>query len=286
MIPARFPQFEASSIKVLKALDVSLERISGLTCCPEPLSMKTLNREMWYSVAARNISLAESMGLDIMTVCNGCTETLFEANRDLKEDDKLRLRVNRNLREINMSFKGTIQVKSMLRVLCQDIGTREIRNHVKLPLSRTRVAVHYGCHIFPELSEFDDPMRPHSLQTIIHCIGGETVSYANEMTCCAAFARPINEDASLEFVKAKFEGLCDVRADCLVVICPYCFLQMDLGQMMLNRKSKSNFQIPVIYLSQLIGLTFGFNARDLGFDYHFVKVESFAKKIAVGNGKF
>lgn len=283
MIPARFPQFEASALKVLKALDIVLEKISGWTCCPEPLSMQTLNRNMWYSVAARNISLAESEGLDILTICNGCNETLFEANKKLKADETLRRSVNRNLREIGRSFEGKIAVKSVLRILYEDIGEEEIKRHVKIPLRGAKVGVHYGCHIFPELQEFDDIKDPHSLKDLVRALGAEVVSYNSEIVCCAAFARPINEDFSLEFVEKKLEDLTNAGAECLVVMCPYCFLQLDLGQAMISRKSKRNYKIPIVYYTQLLGLAMGFSPREMGFHYHLNKVDNFAERILAAN---
>lgn len=283
MIPARFPQFEASALKVLKVLDIELEKISGWTCCPEPLSMQTLNKEMWYSVAARNISLAESEGLDILTLCNGCNDTLFEANKSLKADETLRRNVNRNLREIGRSFEGKIAVKSVLRVLYEDIGVEEIKRHVKVPLRGAKVAVHYGCHMFPELEEFDDIKHPHSLKDLVHALGAEVVSYPSEMVCCAAFARPINEDLSLEFVKKKLEDLANASAECLVVMCPYCFLQLDLGQVTISRKSSRNYNIPIVYYTQLLGLAMGFSPREMGLHYHMTKIDNFAERIATAN---
>jgi len=278
MIPARFPQFEASSLKILEALDVKLERIDGWTCCPEPLSMQTLSKEMWYSVAARNICLAEEKGLDILTLCNGCNETLFEVNKELKENEKLRQTVNENLKETGRSFKGTVSVKSILRVLYEDVGLDEISKHVKIPFKGVKVGVHYGCHIFPELRDFDDEQNPTSLKELVRTLGAEVVDYPSEMTCCAAFARPINEEVSLEFVEEKLDDIKAVGADCIVVLCPYCFLQLDLGQVIISRKSKKDYGIPVVYFSQLLGLAMGFSPKEMGLDFHMNKVENLSQK--------
>lgn len=279
MIPSRFPQFEASSLKVLKALGVELERIEGWSCCPEPLSMQTMSKETWYTVAARNISLAEEKGLDILTLCNGCNETLFEVNKELKADNKLKQKVNRNLNEIGRTFRGNISVKSFFRVLYEDVGPEEIKKHVKSPLKNTKVAVHYGCHIIPELEDFDDVKNPQSLKRIINAIGGEVVAYPSEMTCCAAFARSISEHMSLEFVKEKIIDIGAAHAECIVVLCPYCFLQLDLGQILVSRRTAKRSEIPVLYLTQLIGFAMGFNPKEMGVDFHAIKTNGLARKM-------
>lgn len=275
LIPARFPQFEASSVKVLEKLGVILERIDGWTCCPEPTSMQVVNKETWYAVAARNICLAEERGLDILTLCNGCNETLFEVNRDLKTDGKLRMKVNEVLGKINRKFEGKIAIKSILRVLYEDIGLDGIRKHVEAPFENAKVAVHYGCHILPELEDFDDIKNPRSLKELVGVLGAEAVAYPSEMTCCAAFARPINEDFALEFVKEKLNDIANAEAEYLVVLCPYCFLQFDVGQAVLARNLHRNFKIPVLYYPQLLGLAMGFEPRQMGLEFHAIKVCSF-----------
>lgn len=277
MIPSRFPQFEASSLKVLGKLGVKLERIDGWTCCPEPLSMQTWSKETWYSVAARNISLAEDKHLDILTICNGCNETLFEVNKELKKDDRLKQQVNRELEKIGRKFKGEISVKSILRVLYEDVGLEEIRKHVKTPLKNLKAALHYGCHIFPELEDFDDVKNPQSLRKIVNAIGAEVVTYPSEMACCAAFVRPISDEVSLEFVEEKLADMSAAGAQCIVVLCPYCFLQLDLGQMVLSRKLDKSYKMPVLYLSQLLGLSMGFNSREMGLNFHAIKTDNLAQ---------
>jgi heterodisulfide reductase subunit B len=283
MIPSRFPQFEASSLKVLEKLGIELERIQGWTCCPEPLSMQTVSKETWYAVAARNISLAEERHLDILTICNGCNETMFEVNKELKQDDNLRRKINYQLKKIGRTFKGEVSVKSILRVLSEDVGLNEIRNHVKIPLNNVKVAVHYGCHIFPELEDFDDMKKPQSLQKIVGALGAEVVTYSSEMACCAAFARPINEEVSLEFAREKLDDMNAAGADCIVVLCPYCFLQLDLGQMLCSRNFGRNYRMPVFYLSQLMGIAMGFSPNEMGLNFHAIKPENIAQKIRAIN---
>lgn len=270
-ISARFPHFESSTLKVLKELGFELKRLKGVTCCPEPVSMHMLNLKAWYTVAARNICLAEEAGLDILTFCNGCNATLFRVNQDLKAAEGLRREVNENLKRVGKKFEGKIAVKSILRVLFEEAGQSVIKVHVKNPLHNIKVAVHYGCHIFDEIKDFDDPKNPKSLKELVRVLGADVVSYPSEMLCCAAFARTIDKELALVVAEEKLNDLVDASADCLVVICPYCFLQYDLSQIILTGQSKKTFEIPILYYPQLLGLAMGFNARDMRLDFHKVK---------------
>ena len=162
LISLRFPHIEYSAIKVLDKLGIGLSYLQGVTCCPEPVSMTMVNSRAWYAIAARNICLAEKEGLDIVTLCNGCNSTLFRVNEDLKADDKLRVEVNDYLSAIGKHFEGKINVKSILRVLYQDVRPNEIKKYISKPLEGLSVAVHPGCHIFDELKAygFEKDSRP------------------------------------------------------------------------------------------------------------------------------
>lgn len=278
LISLRFSQFESSTINVLKKLGIKLKLLENVTCCPEPISMQTLNMLAWYTIAARNICLAEQMGYDIITICNGCNATLFRVNEDLKMNSKLRMKVNKNLHEVGKKFEGRIAVKSILRVLYEDVGLDRIKGKVKNPLANINVAVHYGCHIFDEVQNFDNATNPKSLINLVKVLGAKVVSYPSEMLCCGShIAGYIEEDLSPRLVMEKLSDLASVNADCLTVICPYCFLQYDLGQMILKRKLK--FQIPILYYSQLMGLAMGFTAREMGLDLHKVKTHRLTEKL-------
>lgn len=280
VISLRFPQFESSTINVLSRLGIELNQLEDVTCCPEPTSMRMLNSLAWYTIAARNICLAEEKGLDILTICNGCNATLFRVNEDLKMNSKLRMTVNEKLKEIGKEFTGKIDVKSLLRVLYKDIGPAKIKENVKKTFHNIKVAVHYGCHIFDEIRMYDDAKNPKSLKDLVQALGANVTPYSSEMLCCGGhMARYIDEGLSLNCIEEKLADLTNVNADCLVVICPYCFLNYDLGQMILAKNFKKKIQTPILYYPQLLGLAMGFGARDMGLELHKVKAHELIEKI-------
>ena len=98
----------------------------GSSCCGTTY-LETLDHKTALAVAARNICIAEEMGLDIVTVCNGCTEVLTKANKELKENQELRDEVNEVLFDIGKQFKGTVEVKHFVKMLKEDVGLDRIR---------------------------------------------------------------------------------------------------------------------------------------------------------------
>lgn len=280
LISFRFPQFESSTTAVLKKLGIEITPLENLTCCPEPVAIRPLNRIAWYTIAARNISLAERKGRDLLTICNGCNGTLSRVNEDLKTDNELRKKVNENLKAIGMKFEGNITVKSILRLFCEDVGLDRIREKVEKPLRDIKVAVHYGCHILDEIKDYDDARNPKSLNSLVGILGAKVCSYPSQMLCCGShISGYVDESLSHRLIMEKINDLIEVNADCLAVICPYCFLQYDLGQMILSKKLQRKNQIPILYYPQLLGLAMGFSAHDMGLELHKINADKLVQKL-------
>ncbi len=89
----------------MKALDVELVDLP-FSCCPAPTNMKLVHYDSWLALAARNLCLAEEAGLSILAMCNGCVNTLKEANLILKEDTRRRNKVNQALDGIRSCLQG------------------------------------------------------------------------------------------------------------------------------------------------------------------------------------
>jgi len=270
LIASKLPQLEASAVAVLKKLKVESELADGFACCPDPFSMKILNREAWYALAARNLCVAEQNKLDVLTLCNGCNLTLSKVNNDLTADAELRTRVNITLKRVGKQFEGRIEVKSILRTLFEDVGSDEIEKLVQNPLTKVRAALHYGCHIFEELKKFDDAKSPQSLTRLVEATGATVVPYSKQTLCCGSLAQFCNDDVYLKIVEEKLLSVTRSGANCMIVICPYCFLQYDLGQALIEKRFRKSFRIPVLYYPQLLALAIGLPLRDVGLHYHHI----------------
>ncbi|MCK5076021.1 MAG: CoB--CoM heterodisulfide reductase subunit B, partial [Calditrichia bacterium] len=147
MISLKYPQMEKSIRYSAEKLGIDLVDETRFSCCPDPIYFKADDRVKWLTLAARNICLAEERGLDIVTMCSGCTSTLCEVNHVLKNDNDLRKKVNKRLKKIDKEFKGTVSVKHLVTLLRNEVGMEQIRNSVKYPLTDLKVAIHYGCHL-------------------------------------------------------------------------------------------------------------------------------------------
>jgi heterodisulfide reductase subunit B len=280
MMTTKYPQFESAVRKTMGRIGVEFFDINGFTCCPDPIYYQARNKMEWYTIAARNLSLAEDYGYDIITTCSGCTATLSEVNLSLKEDRELRAKINERLGEIGRQFKGTINVRHAITVLRDDFGVDRIAQTVTRPLSGLNVAVHYGCHLLKpsRVMRVDDPDHPTILGKLIRTIGAEPIHHERTLLCCgrACMTDAIREQMVMDILDTiKSQG-----ADCMGLICPTCFDEFDTGQILLGRKYNKAFNIPVIYYFQLLGLAQGLEPGAVGLNMHKIKVDRIFEKVA------
>ncbi len=281
-IPNRLPHLELAARKVLPKLDVNLIDIPEFGCCPEPIGIQELSRDAWMAMAAINLCLAEEKGLNIVTLCNGCFETLRTVNVELKEDSHHRDKVNAVLSKIGKEYKGTQEVKHVLEVLYNDIGVDKIKSSVTKELKGVKVAVHYGCHVLrpSAVLKTDDPFQPKSLDELVNALGAESTPYLRKMLCCGTGIEGIDKENQLWMVHDKLVQVERMKADCMTMLCPLCYIQYEMGQLQLKKEPYSaQFKIPVMYYAELLGLAMGMEQSEFGFKLHRVKVDPVLQKV-------
>jgi len=273
MMATKYPWFEAAVRQSLARVGMELIDVDGFTCCPDPIYFQARDKMEWYTIAARNISLAEDLGYDIVTTCSGCTATLSEVNLALKEDETLRKEINRRLKRINREYKGSIDVRHAVTVLRDDFGIDRVEETVTRPLEGLKVAVHYGCHLLKpsRVMRVDDPDHPTILETLLRAIGAEPIHHEMTLLCCGRAC--ITDSIPEHMLGDILDAVKSHDADCMGLICPTCFDEFDLGQIVLGRKLGKTFDVPIVYYFQLLGIAQGMGTEEVGLHMHKVKLD-------------
>jgi heterodisulfide reductase subunit B len=262
--PARYPGIESSTRAVCKELGMEIVELEGAGCCPAPGVIKSFETDAWLAIAARNLALAQNKGADILTICNGCYGSLFDAAHILHNDPEKLRAVNKILREVGLEYNGDVKVHHFAEVFYKEIGLEHLKSHVKNPLN-LNVAVHYGCHFLKpsNIKALDDPERPKILDELVEVTGAKSVNYKDKMMCCGAGGgvRSGNPALATKFTEEKLKNMKAVGAQFIIDVCPFCHLQFDRTQ-----KDVKGYDIPVIHLSQLYGLALGIPKEKLGLD--------------------
>ncbi|VUT24890.1 MAG: CoB--CoM heterodisulfide reductase subunit B [Candidatus Methanolliviera sp. GoM_asphalt] len=270
--PNRYPGIEAATMKVLKKFDIETRDLDGASCCPAPGVFGSFDLNTWLLIAARNVTLADMMGLDVYVTCNGCYGSLQEADHLLKEKPELKDWVNENLKDEDLEYKGNIEVKHVVELLYDDIGIKRLKEAVVAPLD-AKIGVHYGCHFLKPsaVRGHGSSERPTILDELVEATGAESVDYKDKLMCCGAGGgvRTRDLEVSLTFTKQKFESMKKVGIDATINPCAFCHLQMDRGQVEIHDKFNGElFNMPVLFITQLIGLSLGMSTEELGLNAH------------------
>jgi CoB--CoM heterodisulfide reductase subunit B len=266
LIPSRYPSIEIASRKVLEDLGVRMHELSGTTCCPNQMAIKSTDESFWELMAARNLAIAEKNGYDILSLCNGCYNTLKTVNTKLKNNDRLREEINSKLFSMGIEFKGTINVKHILEVLISDLGLTTIEKALVRNLKSLNAATHTGCHVTrPEDNiTFDDMKEPKTLDKLTGLLGIKSVDYPEKHLCCGGGLKVASAEDAAAFARKKLLHMKENGADCIIVACPYCRAQFESAQSDIRENYNEKFELPVFYITELIALAMGYTPNELG----------------------
>jgi succinate dehydrogenase / fumarate reductase cytochrome b subunit len=132
-------------------------------------------------------------------------------------------------------------------------------------LTGLKVASYYGCQLLRPVEDtgYDDPDNPTSFDRLVEALGATPVDYAGKTRCCGFHILTVNEDTSTKMAVKRLEEAADAEADIMVTPCPLCHTSLDAYQPRATRMQGSSVRMPVVHLSQLVGLAVGLDSGDL-----------------------
>ena len=278
LIPLRIPSIELASRKVFEKIGIETVELTGYSCCPEPVISRLADRKTWLAASARNLAMAEELGLDIMTLCNGCYETLVEVNETLKHEPEALEETNKVLRTFGKQYQGKVEVKHVVEVLYEDVGISKVKDSIVKP-QKLKAAMHYGCHLYRETDGKDVWRKPNMMKELTQVAGAEIVDYGFERLCCGFPSMHADEEFSLkERLLPKLRKITDATADAVILTCPACTVQFETGQTLL-RKYNYQFNLPAMNVMELLALAMGVPVSELSLNFHRSPVLQLAQKL-------
>jgi heterodisulfide reductase subunit B len=260
--------YEQSVRACLGALGVDLRELDDWICCGATAA-HSLNHKLAVALPARNLAIAERDGCaDLLAPCPMCSAQLLKANTALAQDRTLREEMSAT---VELPVAGKTQVINLIQVF-QRIGLEQLKSKVVRQLSEFKPACYYGCLLVrpPETLRFDDCEHPSSMETILSALGAAPAEWNYKTECCGAGMTMCNEQTVLDLSHKIISNAAAHGANCIVVACPMCHVNLDMKQADIERKYGVRHGMTVYYLSDLVGLALGLNLNQLGVDRHFV----------------
>ncbi len=260
---------DMSARSISKPLDMQLIDVEKWTCCGST-PYGSLDELESILVAARNLAIAENTGLDLVTPCSSCCVTLSKANLYLKEHPHLKGMVNKALAVANLEYRGNLRVRHLVDVLYSDITPEFIESRVQRQLNGLRVAPYYGCQLSRPDYGFDNTEFPRSIDRLVECLGAEAISFPLKARCCGGSSILSEEDLALELINKLLDNATENGAQCVVTPCPLCQTNLDAYQGRVNSRFRKHYNLPVLFITQLIGIALGISPESLGLDTNIV----------------
>ena len=251
-----------SCLAVSKALGIELNEIKGWTCCGASAAHQT-DRKLAASLASANLLLAKQMGMDMVVNCAACYNRSKVANYEIINSKEIRESLADNLGE---TYDGSVPVRHFIEILLKDIGPVKLRKKIVNPLKDLKVAAYYGCYLVrpPEVTNFDDPENPTIIESLIDVMGGENVEWSGKVDCCGGMQNLTRTEITVRRSAAVIEMAEAAGAECIAVACPMCQISLDVRQADMEKLLGRQYNMPVIYVTQLLGLAMGLSPTELG----------------------
>jgi heterodisulfide reductase subunit B len=261
-------EFDLSLKEVLTTLNVQLEEINDWSCCGAS-SAHIMSHLLSVALPARNLLNANKQGLeDVVAPCAACYNRLVTSKHEMKLDEHIRIKTEELLEE---KFVGSPEVCNLIQ-LFQRIGIEKIKEQRKFELSGLTVASYYGCLLVRpnDLLGFDNQEEPKSMEEIVSATGAKNTEWNFKTECCGAAHSIAHTEIVEKLSKKILDDAMAHNADIIVTACPMCHSNLDMRQKNIIKHNKDQKKIPILYLSQLIGLSLGIDTKKLGLNLHFI----------------
>jgi heterodisulfide reductase subunit B len=270
-----------STLAVARALKLDFEEPKGWTCCGATAGHQT-DRELAVALSAANLAKVQDMKLDMVVNCAACYNRMKVANHEISTHAAVRRKVRDALEK---DYDGSVKVRHLLEVLLEDIGLPTLTKSLKRTLNGLKVACYYGCLLVrpPEILQFDDPENPKSLDRLVTAMGGVSLEWPCKVDCCGGSLSLSRTDVVVQLTESILDMAVQSGAECIAVSCPMCQINLDVRQQDINKLSGRNYRMPVIYITQLLGLCLGLDASELGFEKLMVPAVNVLKKMEVNS---
>jgi heterodisulfide reductase subunit B len=272
--------YDMSAKAICRALDIDLLEIPDWVCCGASSGHMT-SQLLSVALPVRDLIAAREMGLDTAVCCAACYSRLRTANETMgSRESELTAQVDQ---VVGSSYRGESEVKHLLEIVTAEYGLDALQEQVSADLSDLRVAAYYGCLLVrpPEVVAFDDPENPTCMDKLVEALGAQAVDWPYKIECCGAGLSLTRTDVVLKLCRDIYQAATDRGAECLLVACPLCQANLDVRQAQVNKRYKTDYNLPVMYFTQLTGLALGIPPKELGLSKLMVSADKLLKAKAL-----
>lgn len=256
---------------VFNALGLELRELPSWNCCGATTYISVEECQA-FALGARNLALAEKVGLEVVAPCTACFMILKKTKDHLERYADLRSRVEDALATVGLRYEGKAEIRHPLEILLRDVGVKGLKAKVKKPLRGWNVAPYYGCLIARPYA-LSEGFTLEAFDQLVPALGANLVDFELKARCCGGSLTGTIEDVGHRLVYILLHQAKLAKAHALVTVCPLCQLNLEAHQGKIKRQYGDDVTIPIPYFTQLIGMALGLPEKALGLHKLLVPLE-------------
>ncbi|TKJ36806.1 MAG: heterodisulfide reductase subunit B [Planctomycetes bacterium B3_Pla] len=273
-------EYDLSTKKVCEVLGIELAEIENWICCGASPAHQC-DELMSVALPAKNMALAAQTDdvKELCAPCASCYSRLKFAQERLKDAD-----LRKNVEHVIAGeYPDDMEILHVLDVVMEKVGLDTVAEKVVRSLGGVKVACYYGCLMTrpPKVTGRRQYENPTDMESVMAALGAEPLDWNMKTFCCGASFALTQTDVVLELTEKILADAESVGANAVAVGCPLCHANLDGRQPQINEKFDTNYNTPIFYFTELMGLAFGISAKDLGLFKHLTNVDGFLKERAL-----
>jgi heterodisulfide reductase subunit B2 len=247
---------------VAQSLGIDLVEVRDWVCCGAS-SAHAASHLLSIALPVLNLSHAEQDGFEkLIAPCLACLSRFKAANVEIEHDLHLKSKIHE---VFDYKYQGSVKVYHPLEVFLE-MGLDRIREKIRKKLTGLKIACYYGC-VFtrpPRVAQFDNVENPQSMDSIVRVLGAEPLPWSFKTECCGVSMTLTRSDIVLKLTNDILREAKEAGAHAIAVCCPLCQANLDGRQRQIEETYRTKYGIPIIYITQLMGLAFGAYPREVG----------------------
>ncbi|NOQ39861.1 MAG: disulfide reductase [Anaerolineales bacterium] len=270
--------YHKSALETTEVFDIELQELDDWNCCGATTYFH-VDAILAHTLVARNLALAEKEGLDLVAPCSACYKNAYFTNDYIKNDPDLKEHINFALEEDDLQFNAELEVFHLIDIFANDVGPDMIKEKVTNPLKGLIIAGYYGCQIVRPRKNGEEVENPQFFEEIISAMGAEPAYFPERLRCCGGSLIMTNRVAALNMVRILLQSAEKNGAHVIATACPLCQVNLECYQEQVNEEFGTNFKMPILYFTQLLGLALSISPKKLGIGIELVSATPVFSKL-------
>jgi heterodisulfide reductase subunit B len=242
-------EYNESTEAICKTLGVELKELPDWNCCGSS-SAHVTSALLASALPARNLEIADRVGLDLVVPCASCYQRLKSAEKEMA--------AGKTIEGITLKYEGKFEIKHLTDFMWEDVGEKIISSKIKKPLKDLKPVCYYGCLTArpPKITDARYPEDPKAMDKVMKSLGADIKNWSYKTDCCGGNLILTRPDIAMKLIQKLLDMAEEAGADCIVTGCPMCFSNLDSRQKDIFKHSGKKYNTPIFYFSELMGLAF------------------------------